>query len=393
MTRKKILISVIFFSFFAVGALFNKIGLSEIKQTETKSEYTKTIRYLKDCEKNPYDEISFDGSERSTCYQSTVGKLIDEYGLKTAIGSLKGYMLTEQGKLLEGRRCHDLGHWIGIEAVKKGVPNKEILTECADWCIGGCLNGAAHVYVLTGHQPNELVEFCNVDGVSENLQRMCYHGLGHGYMENSNADVSKTMDFCEKIPIEMGQYECGHAAVMDYALLYTAPVRTIPEDIVGFCDNKQKVFQPSCYEFVGFLAYSRTVDTKDSFKACRRIPVSFRQKCEERIGEAYFSILQRDPEKIIKGCEIGIGEEIDNCIVGAVRSSIYGSDSSFGDLGIKFCSATTSEVSRGKCFKFLGGEIVSVHGQERRLAACNKLAGKDKDDCNELKLEQDSIFK
>lgn len=347
------------------------------------------VKYYKECESEPYDEISFDSSPRSNCYQSKVRFLIKNYSLKTAINGLKGYMQTEEGKLLDGRRCHDLGHGIGIEAVKSGVPSREILTECADWCVGGCLNGASHLYVLTDHTPEQLVQFCDVDGIEEKSKRMCYHGLGHGYMENFNADITKAMDFCEKIPQEVGQYECGHAAVMDYALLYSAPVRSIPEDIVGFCDARQKVFRPSCYEFVGFLAYSRTVNTKDSFEACRKIPSEFRRNCTQRIGEAYFSILERDPDKIVAGCEVGTGEEIDDCMEGSVRSSIYGADSSFGQLGAIFCGKLLSINSRAYCYKFLGGEIEAVHGQERRLEACNRLDGIDKTNCESVRMEKD----
>lgn len=350
-------------------------------------------KQLSACEKNPYDEIKYEKSERGVCYQSTVVKIIDDYGLKTTVASLKDYMTTSEGKLLEGRRCHDLGHGIGIEAVKKGIPSREILTECNDWCVGGCLNGAAHIYVLTGHSPDELVKFCNIDGVSEKLQRMCYHGLGHGFMESANADISKTMDFCANIPIEMGQYECGHAAVMDYALLYTAPVRTIPEDIVGFCGQKKDIFQPSCFEFAGFLAYSRTVDTRDSFVTCRKVPSEYNIKCGQRIGEAYFSILQRDAEKIVKGCEIGRGAEIDNCMVGAVRSSIYGSDSSFGELGRKMCGLLTGSISKVNCFKFLGGEIEAVHGQDRRTETCSKLSEADRQDCDLVRVDRDKTMK
>lgn len=385
--NNKVVFVLISTGVFLVGVLtkqpyrtLNQISLSRVDDSQF-------VNYYKDCEKDPYDEISFDSSSRSNCYQSAVRLLIENYDLRAAINGLKEYMETEQGKLLDGRRCHDLGHGIGIEAVKKGVPSREILTECADWCVGGCLNGAAHVYVLTDHTPKELVEFCDVEGIEEKSKRMCYHGLGHGYMENFKADISRAMDFCEKIPQEVGQYECGHAAVMDYALLYSAPVRTIPEDIVGFCEARQKVFRPSCYEFVGFLAYSRTVNTKDSFEACRKIPKEYRQNCTQRIGEAYFSILQRDPDKIVAGCEVGNGIEIDECMEGSVRSSIYGADSSFGGLGSILCGKLSNKDSRSACYKYLGGEIEAVHGQERRQKTCNKLSGVDKINCESVRIK------
>ncbi len=395
MLNKKKLFAFSLFSILFLVGVFTRIFIDDLPSFASNVTGTgdKNIAQLKKCEKKPYDEIQFDHSERSSCYKLTVAGMVRDEGLGITINTLKTYMQSDEGKFLDGRRCHDLGHGIGIEAVKKGVPSKEILTECADWCVGGCLNGAAHVYVLTDHQPDELVSFCNVDGVGENLKRMCYHGLGHGYMETNSADITKTMNFCEQIPSEMGQYECGHAAVMDYALLYTAPVRTIPEDIVGFCDSKKKVFQPSCYEFVGFLAYSRTVDTKDSFVACKKIPAEFKENCQERIGEAYFSILGRDPEKIVKGCEIGTGEELDRCMEGAVRSSIYGADSSFGGLGAKFCSLLQNKTSRIICFEFLGGEIEAVHGQERRTETCNQLFGEDKKNCEKIRQERDMTIK
>ena len=393
-SKKRLFIFSLFSILFLTG-VFSKSLTSYLPDFATNigGVGDKNIAQLKKCEEKPYDSIQFDNSERSICYKSSITKLVSDESLGATIKTLKAYMQTDEGKVLNGRRCHDLGHVIGIEAVKRGIPSKEILTECADWCVGGCLNGAAHVYVLTDHQPEELVSFCNVGGVAENLKRMCYHGLGHGYMEANSADITKTMGFCEQIPSELGQYECGHAAVMDYALLYTAPVRTIPEDIVGFCDSKQAVFRPSCYEFVGFLAYSRTVNTKDSFAACKKIPMEYRENCQERIGEAYFSILGRDPEKIVKGCEIGTSEEIGRCMKGAVRSSIYGADSSFGGLGAKFCSLLVSESSRTICFEFLGGEIESVHGQERRTETCNELSGADKKNCQKIRQERDMTIK
>ena len=373
---------VIFFFVLVIGIVSN-IFFDLPKGISTTKINSQLAIQMEACEIYEYSDSNFLASERRTCYNDKIFSHIRENGLKSTLLGLEDYMKTEQGSYLVGTRCHDIGHGIGIEAVKAGYSSREILETCSTSCEGGCLNGAGHVFITTLSRNGDLNSFCDLDGINKTVRDMCFHGIGHGLMEYYSLDIPKVIKDCQRIEKNSDKFQCGHAAFMDTNLVNQAPFDKIPKKLYEYCKELEEVLRYSCYQFGGFLTFVRDLDINESFDFCTKVPTQISNICFSRIGESAYLRNNGDAQKTLGLCKRVENNQFRSCLKGANIFSIHTPDSSFGTKAKNICLAVEGEVRSG-CLSDLGAMIVKTYGNEQLNTFCETLTSIDKKNCFEI---------
>lgn len=332
------------------------------------------------CEVYEYSDSNFLNSQRRNCYNDKIFNYMRAKGLKNTLAGLDEYMKTEQGAHLVGTRCHDIGHGIGIEAVKEGYSSREILETCSTSCGGGCLNGSAHVFITTTGKNQDLDSFCDLEGIDKTVRDMCFHGIGHGLMEYHTLNIVEVIKDCQRITKNSDKFQCGHAAFMDTNLVGQAPLDKIPENLLDYCNGLEDILKFSCLQFGGFLTYVRGLNINDAFEFCQKTPEQLNRICYSRIGESSYLRNDGDAEKTLALCKRVDAEQFRSCLKGANIFSIHTPDSSFGTKAVKICRAASADIRSG-CLSDLGAMIVKTYGDEELKTFCDTLRDKDKENC------------
>lgn len=274
---------------------------------------------------------NYESSPRYQCFADMLKEITAQRGPGFAVKTLDTYRAEDPNKEISEARCHSLGHVIGQVAVRENYSQEEIIRECGSSCVGGCLNGASHTYMFDGATIPELEQFCELDNSNEDTYSACYHGIGHALVEYTQIDLPATLGKCSEIKSEIGRYQCGHAAVMDYGIAASAPNPKLPIDVVHFCSTIDPVMRKSCFEFVGFLEYSRTLDIQMSLNGCAKIPKDFQELCQRRTVEAMIPQFMNDVDLLVAECSKGNDEELNNCIIHTLQVMSANSVTEVGD--------------------------------------------------------------
>lgn len=336
---------------------------------------------LMGCDRFEYQDFDFDSSERRTCYSQVLGSLIRKEGPALTVKVLDSYRTTPQGKKIEESRCHSLGHDMGSAAVLSGYSSDEILEGCGNYCIGGCLNGAAHAVVLSGKDTPQIEEFCRERNFSKEIIDSCYHGIGHAFIELSQGDVASSVKKCSQLESRQGRYQCSHATFMDPALLVLSPNHLIPLTVSNFCSQfKEEEIAQSCYAFSGFMAYSRDLNVISSFTECTKVPENSKEECRLRIGEVLLFRFKNNLGQIGEECGKDNNVGALSCLRGAIDASVHGPSGAFGSEGKKICLGARDNL-RGECFQILGSVLESQKGKIRKEEFCKELDEPYKQNC------------
>lgn len=333
------------------------------------------------CDANPLVQ-PFESSERFSCFRKSIVAIVKRYGLRIGVEVVKEYAATENGTYLQGQRCHALAHEVGNAAARMGVPSEALMKDCVGMCVDsqsattvtgmdlGCLNGAAHTWVLLQPDIRLVSKKCAIQGVSDDVADGCYHGLGHGLSELYGDDIKKEIQECEKIPVAHGRYQCAHAVFMEKTALFTTS-KNIVFDPVSYCQTLPKEIKDSCDEFTGFLVYSQKRDVNNAFDSCKFAADFIRPQCLNRIGEAvYKSTLSADA---ILGCMNALSyTDKKLCVTGFVRASIDTVNDAFGATALAACQSLPEEF-RQVCFGDAGKILQLRYGAGIRVLACNTI--------------------
>lgn len=352
-----------------------------VQSSGNAAENRDLISRLSACESHPHESLTFESSTRYHCYEQTIGGIGRRYGVHASVGALKAYMETPAGNLLQGARCHAIGHTIGETAVARHDSSQEILTTCKDFCGFGCLNGAAHAWILLNGNVMAAETFCKSAEVSEDVKNGCFHGIGHGVAEYANLNIEKGLALCDQLKDKDAQFQCGHAVIMDVRHVSLPASGTLPSDIVHFCVGLSDTYRPSCDIFAGFLEYGLTHNASSAFSVCARVPSAVSRDCNERIGEALLMASIKDTTKIFRGCNAATDTNaLRSCLFGSLRASIDGPDSFAGEAAFRLCASVSKDV-RNQCFTYAGGLLVQRYGSIQRAQACAILPSAERMAC------------
>ena len=335
------------------------------------------LQWFRSCEVFPF-EGQFDRSPRYACYQRAFFDGMKEHGLAVISEAFDSYIATKEGMVLQGAPCHSLGHDLGQAAIMIGYDGLDILTHCSSACEGGCFNGVGHTYLTLGNSIESVDGFCNPPDYAGDKKRVsaCYHGFGHGITDLFGTDLQANLDRCDVLQDEEGRFQCGHAVFMVLSTLSPEQIQrsTMPQDIASFCVQVDATYRRSCFIFAGYLAYGRTLNPKEAFATCRRVPSDYQRECTARIGESLFLATPNDPLFVAESCSEGYNEEmISLCISGAAKTVIADTNST-PEVGFAICN-TAPDAFRAYCHERLGDVIEEFLGIQNRITLCKELGG------------------
>lgn len=326
---------------------------------------------LAECEQYPLELANYERSERYSCYSERIREATKERGVAPVVAAFGQYLASDEGKKIVGPTCHVLAHVIGETAVDTNVESAEILTTCGNFCAGGCLNGAAHNYILNSGEVADAEKFCNSSSVDDEVRRACYHGIGHGLTEFLQWNVEKGLTMCDDLADETGRTECAHAVLMDFEALAAMKKPPVPSDMLAFCSRLSALYKETCYEFSGMLTYARSREPHTSLALCERVPATLMERCTNRVMEVVLQTTPREKrvEVVQELCGTLDREKIRRCYFGAVVGTLYTIGTTPGEQSAAFCEAAPDWLKE-ECYQTLAQSLEREFGKENRDAFC-----------------------
>lgn len=354
-----------------VTVYFSIYSKSDVKKPSTQKNRVN----LQECEEYLSDFENYEQSQRYRCYADKIAYTTREFGVTSAINSLNYYFKTPEGKSIEGATCHVLAHVIGEVAVSSLKKGGDILKECGTFCTSGCLNGAAHVYILTTQDVKDAEKFCNSADVDNKTKLACYHGVGHGITEYLRFNIEKGLSMCDNLRDQEGRRECGHAVLMDYIPMLSIVPSPIPPDILRFCLGLNAVYKDSCYEYAGALEYARSKNTTEAFSVCSKmISGHSKDRCMTEIIGILLNTTPRSarPGLIADICNFPERQKTRTCFYSAVQMSIFTIGTTFGGASAIICEMAPSWLQKD-CYLKIAGSLLQEYGEDSKNKFCKEV--------------------
>lgn len=331
------------------------------------------------CDSIPMENI-FEGSKRQRCYTEASVNIVRLYGMRTAVETVREYRANSHNTPLEGQRCHALAHEIGNAAARENTNAHTILVSCQNMCNQpsdtqsvegldlGCMNGAAHTWVLLSQNVETVADSCNDSQVPQEVREGCFHGIGHGLSELYGGDVIAEVNECKRLPTDRARYQCAHAVFMEKQALLTK--NGLPVDPTLYCGSLPTEMSPSCYEFAGFIEYSSRRDVTRALATCRFVPDGMKSVCRERVGESLY--LSRQKSGDVGFCEVAEGVEARDCILGFVRGSVDTVNDVYGNSALTSCGVL-AQIYKNGCYGSVGQIVRDRYGDKKRQLSCTTI--------------------
>ena len=202
--------------------------------------------------------------------------------------------------------CHDLLHAIGSEALKKYSQFDTAIGYHSDYCNSGYLHGLFEAYFTSAeYAPAMVSTLCNSGTF---LKRpfdvwQCHHGLGHGFMYQTDGDVARSLELCEGVG-EVGMQSCQNGVYMELFNAEVLPLEKsiLAENPLAFCTS-MPVATTDCYTYVA-TAWSQlhNIPFEDMFALCRNAEYGYDGVCVAGIGSEAMKRNMENSEGVFALC-------------------------------------------------------------------------------------------
>ena len=257
-------------------------------------------------------------------------------------------------------KCHSEAHDLGkvIFAQVHDVGNS--LRVCADRCFSGCMHGVlmgAFAGAMEKSHPDGHVDLAVIkrsmnDLCYENPEMRsshslgdCAHGVGHALMFVTKYNIPEAVKACAEFPDRAMEYYCATGAYMEY--VYERDAEDAKNQ--GFyypCDTAY--YPTACLRYkmvvISRRHYEAKRTTQELVQQCEKLPGKFRLGCFHGLGNAHMWPIAFRAIPIREVCGHGTDNERFMCIEGAM-------------------------------------ETMGTYHQQRALAVCEELEGKDRQTC------------
>lgn len=228
------------------------------------------------------NEVSCDtyanNSEKVNCWLALIERDIDSGDTAKA--------LSEVAQLSKGndffkRNCHDFMHTIGEKSFlrfNEGLPFT--INEHVSLCTYGFYHGFIETLIHVTNDFDDAVDFCQyVNGVladnaeinQDTLVQNCYHGIGHGTLDDHISDKSdpyvltkQTLELCSRVTSETDKLQdCATGVfngVANYYLDGSLSWELNRADPATLCGVQDSIFQNTCYAYMARVFLSINQD-------------------------------------------------------------------------------------------------------------------------------------
>lgn len=198
----------------------------------------------------------------SSCWEEFVTKVIQDDGVDAALQSI-AYAYDENPSF--GSMCHDLTHLVGRTAYDEFRRGEKIrVSPKTAYCSYGFYHGFMEVLVSRGGNMETARKFCRVadeqiSDVSPDAIYQCFHGIGHGTVNNHDqstwgneqAMIDPAIALCESVSeTEEELSRCATGVFNGIAVFYGTGEYNLnirKDDPLWICRNQKEVYKDPCY--------------------------------------------------------------------------------------------------------------------------------------------------
>ena len=326
--------------------------------------------------------------EKMRCFHDRIDAVIKTEGTEQALSLLETW--TKQDPDAE-REAHPLVHHIGQRSFAHYGDAAKAMSHCRDVFWSGCYHGVLQAYLgsLPVIESQHIVSLCPpVVGVIDfSFKRYnCLHGLGHGVTLQFHYDVLKSLAYCDFLTNEWDRESCYGGVFMENIVTFQTARQAHSthvhgnqqatsfmnaNDLLYPCSALDSRYLRSCYlmqtsAILTFLNY----DFAQAFLQCERVVSEHQTTCYRSLGRDISGYTLRDSERVAQLCDLGRGDQVRQCFIGAVKDFIL-TDAS-PDPGIALCRKLDSRF-KSDCYGTVGEMVVTLYNDRvQRDEACRK---------------------
>jgi hypothetical protein len=327
--------------------------------------------------------------QKIQCYRDYLQTVLDSQGTEQALTALEG-ITAQDGEAM--REAHPLVHHIGQQSFTKYGTATEAMSHCRDVFWSGCYHGVLQAYLssLATVEPQHILPLCPTSETvsAYSFQRYnCLHGLGHGLTIQFHYDVLKSLAFCDAMPGSWDRESCYGGVFMenivtfqtarasqtsaDHEHHHEATSFLNPQDLLYPCSVLAEKYLRACYlmqtsAILTFLNY----DFPQAFNYCARVQGEHQTTCYRSLGRDISGYTLRDAKRVNQLCRLGMGDQVTQCFIGAVKDFIL-TDAS-PEPGLALCRSLDAPFKKD-CYATVGEMVVPLFDDKAlRVQACRK---------------------
>jgi len=284
-------------------------------------------------------------------------------------------------------RCHAAAHYLGRQAYKEIQQVAETYEQCTSACWGGCYHGVIEQYIAENNLfPGDLdaltAEILTVCGTEDDYDKPrvfgeCLHGIGHAMMFITNADLPRSLEFCDVLPSVQQREVCYGGIFMENSSSSTSldhPSEYLKlSDPMYPCNILEEKYKKLCYQYQSsYFAIITQSDWLETIDLCLQVPIAYQDGCFQVLGSNQVGRTQ-DLQLMNNTCELVQDTTLkQNCIAGVVEglTGRYVGDASYV---LKFCS-TVVQDTKNICYSQIGKSVSSwARNTALRDAVCEEI--------------------
>jgi hypothetical protein len=260
------------------------------------------------------------------CHQRRYAGVVERDGVASAFATLRAAQTSES---YDRRHCHQLTHAIGRAAGAAAPDLAAAFAQAQELCGTGYWHGVMETAVVSA--PDGAVDaFCTpirTAGLHSVAHQGCAHGLGHGFMNAHDGDLSAALLACDELSDPWEREYCYNGVFMENIPDDDNPAAGAtlrPDDPLYPCTAIAPHYRGQCLQKQTSYALAvRDGDFAAVFALCAGLGPAERPACDQGLGRNAFeqSVRERSgPVRVAALCGLAPDTAAGaDCVYGAAR--------------------------------------------------------------------------
>lgn len=322
--------------------------------------------------------------QKQQCWEKSIEETLEYKGLDSAF-NLVDHLYSNEPQFASD--CHDFTHLLGEKAYQLFAKNQNInLSSKATYCGFGFYHAFMEKLLRTTGDLNLARKFCDdvgkQSGQNELSRLSCFHGIGHGLLEDipnpylkgdDKAIIKTPLSLCEQIArSEEEKNRCASGVFNVIAIYYSNPksgLKANDNDPYLLCKNQDKIyFQEPCFDQMNtyVLFHLNQGDLVQASRFAEDIQkdnsaIAAMHGLAGLYGQSKVGKIEYD--KVVRICK-NIQPRLKSiCLEGFLMGLFEGGQPDIEYIeGIKFCSSQNlNKEEQNFCFELLTGYLKNIN--------------------------------